>query len=360
MSNELQILDQNIVVQAFTKQGGIDELFDRVASEVRKEVPDVTTDKGRKAIGSLAAKVSKTKKLIEEAGKALVADQKAQIKLIDDDRIAVVKKFEGLFREVLAPRDVYEQQEKQRVETLQLRVDGISAPCEFESSHFIKSHIEYIKSIEIDDSFMEFKDKAKLAKFEKLETLNELLIITEKKEAEQAELEKQRIAEQERLQREYEEKIALEATQKAQREADEKARFEAERVEREKKEALEKAQREKLEADQREAKLKLEKEQAELREAQLKQKAIDDAKQAEINKQKAIEAERNRIEQEAVAKAKAEKEAEEARQANKEHRQNICNDILLAFSKLGIGDELGKEIIKAIHKGEVPNISIKF
>lgn len=348
MSNELQILDQNIVVQAFTKQGGINELFDRVASEVRKEVPDVTTDKGRKAIGSLAAKVSKTKKLIEDSGKALVADQKAQIKLIDDDRIAVVKMFDALRDEVLAPRDVYEQQEKQRVETLQLRVDEISLPCEFESSHFIKSHIEYIKSIDVDDSFMEFKDKAKLAKFEKLEALSELLIITEKKEAEQAELEKQRIAEQERLQREYEEKIALEATQKAQREAEEKARFEAERVDREKKEALEKAQREKLEADQREAKLKLEKEQAELREAQLKQKAIDDAKQAEINKQKAI------------AKAKAEKEAEEARQANIEHRKKICNESLVALNKLGIDDELGKKIIQAIHKGEIPNISIKF
>lgn len=61
---EVKILEQNVIVSAYATKGGINELFERVAQEVRKEVPDVTTDKGRKAIGSLAAKVSKSKKII--------------------------------------------------------------------------------------------------------------------------------------------------------------------------------------------------------------------------------------------------------------------------------------------------------
>ena len=53
-------------------------------------------------------KVSKSKTFIEKCGKELVADQKAQIKLIDDDRIATVKKFDELRNEILAPRDAWE------------------------------------------------------------------------------------------------------------------------------------------------------------------------------------------------------------------------------------------------------------
>ena len=45
MSNELQILNQNSIVTAFATKGGINELFERVAQEVRKEVPDITTKK---------------------------------------------------------------------------------------------------------------------------------------------------------------------------------------------------------------------------------------------------------------------------------------------------------------------------
>ena len=56
---ELQVLEQNVIVAAFAKRGGTDELFDRIAQEARSFVPDVTTKKGRDAIGSLAMKVSK-------------------------------------------------------------------------------------------------------------------------------------------------------------------------------------------------------------------------------------------------------------------------------------------------------------
>ncbi|MFX6114679.1 hypothetical protein ABTF34_18285, partial [Acinetobacter baumannii] len=79
---------------------------------VYSHVPDVSTKKGRDAIGSLALKISKSKTLIEKCGKELVAEHKAQIKVIDDDRISIVKKLDLLRNEVLAPRDAWEQAEK--------------------------------------------------------------------------------------------------------------------------------------------------------------------------------------------------------------------------------------------------------
>lgn len=335
---ELEIADQNVVVAAFRKPGGTTELFERIAQEARSHVPDVTTKKGRDQIGSLAMKVSKSKTFIEKCGKELVAEQKAQIKLIDDDRIATVKKFDELRNEILAPRDAWEQAEKDRVAKHEQFIDVIrmtAAICQNPENPWasinIKDSISDLENLVIDSSLEEYEEQAKLAKFESLELLRKSLAQAEQREAEQAELERLRQAEILRQQQEREAQIAREAAEKATREAEEKAHFEAERV-----------QREKLEAEQREARLKAEKEAAELRAAQ------------------AAENERKRIEAEQAAKAEAERKAEEARLADVEHRKQICGEALKGLTDLGVSVDQGKAILNAINKGLVPHVSIKF
>lgn len=332
---EIEIADQNVIVSAFKKENGTTELFEAIAAVARAHVPDVTTKKGREAIGSLALKISKSKTFIEKCGKELVADQKAQIKLIDDDRIATVKKFDELRNEILAPRDAWEQAEKDRVAKCLEFLDEITelAKPEFlgNAAWQLKGYIDTLSDLKIDSRFMEFEEQAKIAKLETLEVLRKALTDREKFEAEQAELERLRQAEQARLQREHEERIAREAAEKATREAEEKARFEAERV-----------QREKLEAEQREARLKAEKEAAELR------------------AQQAAENERKRIEAEQFAQAEAARKAEEARLANVEHRKQICSEALKGLTDLGLSVDQGKAVLNAINKGLVPHVSIKF
>ena len=348
---ELEVADQNIVVAAFRKPGGTTELFDRIAQEARSHVPDVTTKKGRDQIGSLALKISKSKTFIEKCGKELVAEQKAQIKLIDDDRIATVKKFDELRNEILAPRDAWEQAEKDRVAKHEEAVQFIKdhTPAADATSVKLKGDIEFLENLEIGLQYEEYEEQAKLAKFETLEALRKALADREKLEAEQAELERLRLAEQARLQREHEERIAREAAEKATREAEEKARFEAERV-----------QREKIESEQREARLKAEKEAALLREEQLKQQAIEREKQAEIDRQNAIEAERKRIEAEQFAQAEAARKAAEAREADVAHKKQICGEALKGLTDIGVSVDQGKAILNAINKGLVPHVSIKF
>lgn len=353
---ELQVIGQNAIVQAFSQVGGTQQLVARIAEEARKHVPDVTTKKGRDAIGSVAMKVSKSKTLISKFGKDLVAEEKARIKLVDADRIQAEKELDALRDEILAPRDAWEQAEKDRVAKHETTISVIRMPLSLIqnedgewTAQSIKDAISGLENRVIDSSFEEYEEQAKLAKFETLEVLRKALIAREKYEAEQAELERLRIAEQQRIQQEHEERIAREATEKATREAEEKARLEAERV-----------QREKLEAEQREARLKAEKEAALLREEQLKQQAIEREKQAEIDRQNAIEAERKRIEQEAQAKAEAERKAEEARLANVEHRKQICSEALKGLTDLGLSVDQGKAVLNAINKGLVPHVSIKF
>lgn len=331
---ELEIADQNIVVAAFKTPGGTTELFERIAQEARSHVPDVTTKKGRDQIGSLAMKVSKSKTFIEKCGKELVADQKAQIKLIDDDRIATVKKFDELRNEILAPRDAWEQAEKDRVAKHEQFIAEIKEAADYANevdSGGLKNRITFVEGKNIDSSLEEYEEQAKLAKFETLEVLRKALVEREKYEAEQAELERLRQAEILRQQQEREAQIAREAAEKATREAEEKARFEAERV-----------QREKREAEQREARLKAEKEAAELRAVQ------------------AAENERKRIEAEQFAQAEAERKAEEARLADVEHRRWINNEVLIALKEQGFDEVAAKKIIAAIAKNQIPHVSIKY
>lgn len=349
---ELEIADQNIVVSAFRTPGGTAELFERIAQEARSHVPDVTTKKGRDQIGSLALKISKSKTFIEKCGKELVADQKAQIKLIDDDRIATVKKFDELRNEILAPRDVWEQAEKDRVAKHENAIESIkNNACYYIDTTLVelKQSLAFAEQVVVDESFEEYQEQAKIAKYEAIELLRVAVASREKYEAEQAELEALRQAEQVRIQQERDAQIAREATEKAQREAEEKARFEAERV-----------QREKAESEQREARLKAEKEAALLREEQLKQQAIEREKQAEIDRQNAIEAERKRIEQEAQAKAEVDRKALAEREANVEHRKQICSEALKGLTDLGLSVDQGKAVLNAINKGLVPHVSIKF
>ena len=305
---ELQVLEQNAIVAAYAKVGGTDELFERIAQEVRSFVPDVATKKGRDAIGSLAMKVSKSKTLIEKYGKELVAEQKAQIKLIDDDRISVVKKFDQLRDEILAPRDAYEQAEKDRVAKHQAVIESIKSYAAISSeatSIDIREVASIIENTNIDSSLEEFEQEAKIAKFETLEKLRTALVAREKYEAEQAELERLRIAEQQRIQQERDAQIAREAAE-------------------------------------REARLIAEKEEAELR------------------AQQAATVERQRIEREQAEKAESERQAEAERMANVEHMRTINQEILNKLCEIGLDEGQAKAVITAIARNQIPNVSVKY
>ena len=86
MSNEIAVLENTEIQLAFTSPNGIDILLEKVRKEAASEVPDLTTKKGRDRIASLAYKVSKTKTLVDDYGKELVAEEKKRLALIDADR----------------------------------------------------------------------------------------------------------------------------------------------------------------------------------------------------------------------------------------------------------------------------------
>ena len=351
---ELQVLEQNVIVSAFNNANGIQAIVDQIKAQVSSIVPDVTTPKGRKEIASLAYKVAQSKSAIDAEGKKLKEQYTVVTNKIDADRKFARDELDAERDRIRQPLTDWENAEKDRVAKHEGAIETIKnfANNNFlitANSSMIEGAIATLNDQVIDSSFEEYEEQAKLAKLETLETLRNALSETQSLEAERAELERLRQAEIERQQKERDEKIAREAADKARVEAEAKALADRKR-----------AEQEKLEAEQREARLKLEKEQAELREQQLKLQAIEREKQAEIDRQNAVEAERLRIEQEAKAKADAELKEQQAREANKAHKKKICNEALQGLMNIGVSEELGKQILQAIHKGEVPHVSIKF
>ena len=124
----------------------------------------------------------------------------------------------------------------------------------------------------------------------------------------------------------------------------------AARREAEAKAAAERAERERIEAEQR-----------------AQREAKEAAERAEREKQAAIEAERRKAQEEAerirreaeakeqarIAEEKRIKEEEECRAKDKAHRKEVNNKILADLIKVGASEDVAKNIITAIVKGEV-------
>ena len=355
MTTELQILEQNsnAIIEAFKTDGGAQSLFDRMAEQARSVVPDLSTDKGRKAIASMARKVASSKTAFDAHGKELKEQYTVITSKIDADRKLFRDQCDALRDEIRKPLTDWENADKERIARHEGAIKEITDLLLPENilvdSDVIASNIRWLEKVPMGTMFEEFEDRIKLAKFETLEKLRIAFDDKLKLETEQAELEALRQAETLRQQQERDAQISREATEKAEREAEEKARIERERV-----------QKEKDEAEQREENLKREAEQALIREAQLKEQAEQQAKQAEIDKQQAIEAERKRIEQQQFNQAEKERKEQEAREANKAHKKAVCDSILVELAKLNIDEAIGQNLIKAIYNNQIPNISIKF
>ncbi|WP_291370600.1 MULTISPECIES: hypothetical protein [unclassified Acinetobacter] len=332
---EIVAVEQPEIIEAFKVEGGTKALFERIANNARSVVFDMGIKKDRESLKSFAYSLARIKTTVDNHGKELVSGIKQQAAVIDADRKFWRDHMELLQDEIRKPLTDFEQAEAQRKLNHEHAIDLIK--CKFfdyenADAASLKIEIEKLEAKVIDSFYEEYEEQAKLAKFETLETLRKTLMEREKYEAEQAELERLRLAEQARLRQEREAQIAREAAEKATREAEEKARFEAERV-----------QREKLEAEQREARLKAEKEAAELRAVQ------------------AAENERKRIEAEQFAQAEAARKAEEARLADEAHTKKVCAEALEHLALLpGVNEQLAKSILAAIYKGRIPHVSIKF
>lgn len=348
MSNEITIIPENEIQVAFKKFDAT-EIFERLKTEAKSVVFDLSDPKQQTALRSHVAKVRKSKAAFENFGKDLKRQYAEIPKKIDETRRYFEDSCNELIEELLSPLVAIEMAEKERVNAIQSRINEIKLTADDlfsrqSSSAELKVFLAMLQDYKIDaQGFNEFETEAKLLRFETIERLELLIPKTELFEADEIKRAEEVKAKAEAEELERIERIKREAALEAERNA---------------KAALDKAEAEKREMQERFEKSKKESEE----------KARLAKIEAEENAKKAVEAEKAR-----QAKIEAEElEAERKRQENKAHRKRVGQAALEGFKNIVMSETTGlklgemmkdsdiQKIILAIHNGEVPNITINY
>lgn len=358
MNNQVVLpIDSSLIAQAFVKPQGVQELFGLIKAEAQSHVLDVETKKGREFIASLAYKVSQSKTAVDSHGKSLVEGIKSQAKVIDDSRKFFRDSCDQLRDEIRAPLTAWEEAEKARVDALKARLEKLTdlgRVDQFSPSSLIAEVLAEVKNTAIDDSWQEFLADAAKAKDTAISHFESILALATQREAEQAELARLRAEAEARAKAEREQRIAEEAAARAKAQAEAQAKAQREALEAEKA----RLEREAQLAAQREAQAKAQAERAAqdalVREAEAKAQA-----QAEADAR--VKAEEARIRAEIEAQAKAEEAEKAKREANIKHRRTVNKAAVAALvASAGITEEQAREVIKAIHGGLIPRVSISY
>jgi colicin import membrane protein len=344
----LVTIEHMTAVQLFAP-GALNPILERIKAEVRAIETDISTEAGRKAIGSLAYKVSRTKTFIDEQRKSLVADEKKRLSAIDAEGRRVWDELDALKDEVMAPLTEWRNAENERIAEHERRIAAMFA---FHDRPL--PTVEHVNKalLRIDElwnhNFQEFTKRATTVRERVVLFLQGTLKDLLRAEADRIERERIRVEAEEKARVERETKIAEDARLKAEAEAkrredaqalaakqreDELARVAAEekgRLERERKEsearlqkslddARAKAQRDKLAAEERER-------IAEANRIALAEKAEADRKESEEVLRKIVEGTKERerkaeeervstLRRELADRAAAEKRAEAGKEA---------------------------------------------
>lgn len=333
------------------------QFYEAVKAETDKLVPDLTTEKGRAAIASMAFKVVKTKTAIDNAGKLLKEEAQATVTKVDAARREIRLKLEALSDEVRAPLTEWEENEKARIQRVEeffanLRQAGVVEADE--TADKIERRLSTVRAHTLDEDFDQdlFRDRigeVRILRADVIAALERGLERIRKEESDRAELERLRA---EAAERDAKERADAEAKAAAEAEARAKAEAEA---------------RANRAAEEQQARIDEAARIAEENARAAEQRAANEAREAaERAHAEALAAEKRRADEaEAARKAEAdrlaaEQAAAEKRAADVAHRGKIMGAAKQAIMGHGVGEATAKAIVLAVAAGDVPNVSIRF
>jgi colicin import membrane protein len=328
------VLDSQDNTASLFVPNGLDIIIGRIRAEVSSHKPDISTEKGRKAISSLARKIASSKVRLDDMGKSLVAELKAQTSAIDSERKRMRDELDTLRDETRRPLTEWEDAEKARIEghesALRLIWEatvGVSSKNSSELGDLISSCRGTLEA----RGWQEFQVRAQEAGSACLAILNSALESARLREFEAAEIARLRKAESDRLQAEREQRIKDEASAAARLAAETEAARQA---------AITSQRAEHA------------RQAVELRAAQAERAAQQAMAEASL----AVERERQR----AAEQLRVEEQANAKREANRRHCGKINRSIVDALSSFGLLEETAKKLVASIAKGEIPSLKILY
>ena len=351
-------------LQVFQVVGGLDPWVSQIRAEVDKfqaALPGLATIKDRALYASMAHKIARSKTALDAVGKSLSAAQKEVPKKIDAERKRVWGLLEVWQKEVRQPLDDWQAAEDARVDEHQAGLEHLGkASTEGASAAMIKSLIQDLDEVAIGDDWQEFEAEARQVKAASIATMTAALVIQEKHEAEQAELERLRAEFEARSKQDEHDRIAKAAAESATREAEQRAQAERDAS----------AQRERdaaAAARQRETDLQLQAERAERLAEQAERNRIASEQQAAQDKADAERRQAEAVERAAQAErqrhtdeqARIQREAK-VREANVAHKTKINRAALEAFIAEGMPAECAKQAVILIAQRKIPSVTIAY
>lgn len=331
-----------------------EELFVHIEREIAEFQPDLSTDKGRKAIASLAYKVAQTKTAIDAAGAELIEEANKQVKAVNIERKKFRDRLDDLKEKARKPLTDWEEAEslrKQRADAILTRVGLATIVTVADSSEVIAARLAEVAAEEIPAEV--FQDKLEEAQGHKAGAIRSLTTSLER--AKQAEADR---AELDRLRREQAERDRA-AAEAAEAQRAEEQRLEEERLAQERAARAAEEEQARIAKAAEDARREAEREAAAAREREQREHQEALAK-AEREKQ-ALIAEQARKNQEREAEAARLAEDDAKRAADKKHRADVMNAAAGAMmDAVHISKANADKLVLAILAGQIPNVTLRF
>lgn len=342
----------------------LSRFVEAVRAEVVGEVPDLTTDKGRKRIASLAATVARSKTAVDGVGRAYLKQLKGLPKIIEAELREFEADMNAVRDEVRKPLNDWEAEQEKAKAVVQEAMDELTnyytLPAEGCDSQAIRFRYAQLQSpaptVEV---FGDRLEEAVTKQQYGLGILSKALDERLQFEKDQEELERLRReaaarAEQDRINEAAakaveDERLRVAGEQQAQREADALRIQQAEQQAREAEQRAQQAEQDRIATEQRA-------EHARQQAEQRQQQAADLAREQEQRRQQEEQAEQQRQAQ--------------AREANRAHCGAINKAALEALLSVNMSAEgqpesflsqtEAKAIITAIIRGQIPAVAITY
>lgn len=183
--------------------GGTREICALIEREARALVPDITTQPGRNAIASMAAKIARSKTYLDNLGKLYVDELKELPKQVDAERRAMRNRLDGLKDEIRQPLTEWEEAIERRQQRFREMLDGIALQATDLgglSPEDLLTRCECVENVEIDEEWEEYRHEAQAIKDKAAAILSNALaaarvhahFLAEREKANQAQLARER------------------------------------------------------------------------------------------------------------------------------------------------------------------------
>lgn len=324
--------------KAFIDDKFISDLIENIRTKASAVVGDLGTVKGRGVYISMAANVRRTKTMIDDAGKSLVAEMKKRPAMVDASRKRVRDEMDDLAIEIRKPVTDYEAEQARIAEEkaaederLRLEAEQLAAAEALKKQKEADHEIALLMNDKFDRDTADAKAEAERQRIAHEEELKRLAVEQANREAE------------EKIQREREAALQREADLKAQAALAESNRIAAaQKAEQDRIDAANKAESARLAAAQQAEREKQEAIAAEQLKAQQETQRIQrEAQQKEDSRL----AEEKRIADEAAKRA-----------ADKAYQAEVNNAAIAVLTKAGIDPECAKQCVIAIIKNQINTV----